>query len=550
MKSTRIIGLFGGLVLFLVSCSAQKNVSTPEIQTQQSSISTMPTITPLPLSAVQRPSPDPREGLKPGMFDAGEAIWNLEFVSNTPPPEKFVGSVSSDLAFKGNYVVQGNFDGIIVWDITNPARPELVKEFLCPASQSDVSIYGDLLFISGEGLEGRLDCGPQGVQERVSSERLRGIRIFDISDIQNPQYISNVQTCRGSHTHSVLKDPNDDENIYIYVSGSAMVRPEEELPGCSAAMPSDDPNSALFRIEVIKVPLDAPEQAAIVSSPRIFENLAPPPSHEPSPEDVALLERMKAQGKNVYLVREAGPYVGSVREVPDRLAERLLEMYKEQQGISGEPTEAQRVDFRNSIADLVYSMRDEEETGPNQCHDITLYPEVGLAAGACDGYGLLLDISDPVNPVRIDYVADKNFSYWHNATFSNDGKKVLFSDEWYGTKCRANDPYEWGANAIFTITDDRKLQFHSYYKMDAVQTEFEICVAHNGSIIPIPDREVMIQSWYEGGVSLFDWTDPDNPVEIGFHDRGPMQVEKVGSGGSWSIYWYNGYLVNSENFRG
>jgi bacterioferritin (cytochrome b1) len=152
--------------------------------------------------------------------------------------------------------------------------------------------------------------------------------------------------------------------------------------------------------------------------------------------------------------------------------------------------------------------------------------------------------------VRIDQVADENFSYWHNATFNNDGSKILFSDEWYGTKCRANDPYEWGANAIFTINEDRKLEFHSYYKMDAIQTEYEICVAHNGSLLPVPGRDIMIQSWYEGGVSLFDWTDPDNPVEIGFHDRGPMQIGNVGSGGSWSIYWYNGYLVNSEIYRG
>lgn len=534
----------------MTACSTQSTVSTIESEAQNASFAISPAITPLALTAVERPSPDPREGLTPGMFDAEEAIWNLELVSNTPPPKEFVGSVSSDLAFKGNYVVQGNFNGVIIWDMSNPASPKLVNEYVCPASQSDVSVYGDLLFVSGEGLEGRLDCGTEGVQDRVSDERLRGIRIFDISDVENPEYIANVQTCRGSHTHSVLKDPKDDDNIYIYVSGSSMVRPEEELPGCSAAMPNENSNSALFRIEVIKVPLDAPEESAIVSSPRIFDDLAPPPSHEPSPEDVAKLERMRAEGKNVYLVREAGPWVGSVREVPDGLASRLLEMYKEEQGITDDPTEAQMVAFRESIGDLVYSMREEEEYGPNQCHDITLYPEIGLAGGACDGYGLLLDISDPVNPVRIDQVADENFSYWHNATFNNDGSKILFSDEWYGTKCRANDPYEWGANAIFTITEDRKLKFHSYYKMDAVQTEYEICVAHNGSLLPVPGRDIMIQSWYEGGVSLFDWTDPDNPVEIGFHDRGPMQIGNVGSGGSWSIYWYNGYLVNSEIYRG
>ena len=550
MKSTPFASLFGVILLVMTACSTQSTVSTIESEAQNASFAISPAITPLALTAVERPSPDPREGLTPGMFDAEEAIWNLELVSNTPPPKEFVGSVSSDLAFKGNYVVQGNFNGVIIWDMSNPASPKLVNEYVCPASQSDVSVYGDLLFVSGEGLEGRLDCGTEGVQDRVSDERLRGIRIFDISDVENPEYIANVQTCRGSHTHSVLKDPKDDDNIYIYVSGSSMVRPEEELPGCSAAMPNEDSNSALFRIEVIKVPLDAPEESAIVSSPRIFDDLAPPPSHEPSPEDVAKLERMRAEGKNVYLVREAGPWVGSVREVPDGLASRLLEMYKEEQGITDDPTEAQMVAFRESIGDLVYSMREEEEYGPNQCHDITLYPEIGLAGGACDGYGLLLDISDPVNPVRIDQVADENFSYWHNATFNNDGSKILFSDEWYGTKCRANDPYEWGANAIFTITEDRKLKFHSYYKMDAVQTEYEICVAHNGSLLPVPGRDIMIQSWYEGGVSLFDWTDPDNPVEIGFHDRGPMQIGNVGSGGSWSIYWYNGYLVNSEIYRG
>lgn len=550
MKQIRTTSLFGAIVLAFTACTTQSSVSTVALESQEATYATTLGITPLPLTAVERPSPDPREGLAPGMFDAEEAIWNLELVSNTPPPKEFVGSVSSDLAFKGNYVVQGNFNGVIIWDMTDPKSPRLVNEYVCPASQSDVSVYGDLLFVSGEGLEGRLDCGTQGVQDRVSKDRLRGIRIFDISDIENPTYVANVQTCRGSHTHSVLKDPKDDENIYIYVSGSSMVRPEEELPGCSSAMPNEDPNSALFRIEVIKVPLDAPEKSAIVSSPRIFDDLAPPPSHEPSPEDVAQLERMRAEGKNVYLVRDAGPWVGSVREVPDGLASRLLGMFKEEQGITGDPTAAQLVAFRESIGDLVYSMREEEEYGPNQCHDITLYPEIGLAGGACDGYGLLLDISDPVNPVRIDQVADENFSYWHNATFNNDGSKILFSDEWYGTKCRANDPYEWGANAIFTINEDRKLEFHSYYKMDAVQTEYEICVAHNGSLLPVPGRDIMIQSWYEGGVSLFDWTDPKNPVEIGFHDRGPMQIGNVGSGGSWSIYWYNGYLVNSEIYRG
>ncbi len=190
--------------------------------------------------------------------------------------------------------------------------------------------------------------------------------------------------------------------------------------------------------------------------------------------------------------------------------------------------------------------------GPTQCHDITVYPAMGLAGGACEGYGLLLDISDPVNPRRIDAVADSNFSYWHSATFNNAATRLLFSDEWGGgggAKCRATDPVEWGANAIFTI-ENRGLRFASYYKLPAAQSSVENCVAHNGSLIPIPGRDVMIQSWYQGGISLFDFTDPARPVEIGFHDRGPTDPARIGSGGSWSAYWYNGVIVSSEIARG
>ena len=204
------------------------------------------------------PSADPRTTLRAGLFDAEEAVWNLRVLSKTPPPKDFVGVTNSDLAFTGNYAIQGNYNGIQVWDISNPSQPSLVIGYVCPASQSDVSVYKNLLFVSGEGLGGRLDCGTEGVPESVSKDRLRGIRIFDISDIRNPKYIANVQTCRGSHTHTVLEDPQDKENVYIYVSGSAPPRPAEELPGCSSAPPSEDPNSALFRIEVIKVPLAPP----------------------------------------------------------------------------------------------------------------------------------------------------------------------------------------------------------------------------------------------------------------------------------------------------
>src|SRR5690606_23383410 len=223
-----------------------------------------------------------------------------------------------------------NYNGIIVWDITDPANPQLVTEYVCPASQSDVSVFGDLLFVSGEGLGGRLDCGTQGVAERVSPDRLRGIRIFDISDIRHPEYVGNVQTCRGSHTHSVLKDPNDDENVYIYVSGSAPVRPEEELPGCSAAMPDEDPNSALFRIEVIKVPLANPAAAAIVSSPRIFEDLTAPPTHGPAPEDIA---NARAQ---IERARAAGGFIaniaGTERVVPNQWVRGFLTEIAKERG--------------------------------------------------------------------------------------------------------------------------------------------------------------------------------------------------------------------------
>ena len=501
----------------------------------------------------QAPSPDPRVGLGAGLFDAEEAIWNLRMVSTTPPSEAFVGVTNSDLAFTGNYVIQGNYNGMQVWDISNPARPSLAVGFLCPASQSDVSVYGHLLFVSGEGLGGRLDCAPGGVQEAVSHDRLRGIRIFDVTDIRNPEYIANVQTCRGSHTHTVLKHPGDDENVYIYVSGSSAVRPAEELPGCVAAPPSEDPNSALFRIEVIRVPLARPQDAAIVSSPRIFNDLVAPPTHGLAPDDLRELEQAKARGAFIVDIQ------GTEQVLPDGFVAPMLAELVTARGGTGAPTAADSAALREALPARIAAMIGPQPEpgagpppGPTQCHDITVYPAIGLAGGACGGYGLLLDISDPANPRRIDAVSDSNFSYWHSATFNNDGSKILFTDEWGGggaPKCRASDPYEWGANAIFTL-ENRRMRFHSYYKMPAPQTSVENCVAHNGSLIPIPGRDIMIQGWYQGGISLFDWTDPGNPVEIGFHDRGPVNADRQGSGGSWSVYWYNGVIVNSEISRG
>lgn len=547
----RWLGLLFVVALFgTYACSSSSSVTDnqQEQSIESSNIQSLDEVTP--------PSPDPRVGLKAGLFDAEDAIWNLEMLSTTPPPEDFIGSTNSDLAFKGNYAIQGNYNGFMVWDISNPSNPSLVVDFLCPASQSDVSVYGDLLFVSGEGLGGRLDCGTEGVDKKASDERLRGIRIFDISDIENPEYVSNVQTCRGSHTHSVLDDPQDNENVYVYVSGSAPVRPDEELPGCSSAPPSEDPNSALFRIEVIQVPLDSPEDAKIVNSPRIFENLTEAPTHGISPADKEQIEKARAEGAFVAEI------FGQPRIIPDRYVQQMLAQVVKQRGGEGEPTAQDSAMLRENIGKMIeerFGGNDDEEEdlmanrGPNQCHDITLYPEIGLAGGACEGYGLLLDIEDPANPKRVDAVADSNFAYWHSATFNNEGDKVLFTDEWGGggqPKCREKDPMEWGANAIFTIDEANKMDFQSYYKMPAPQTPQENCVAHNGSLIPVPDRDIMVQSWYQGGISIFDWTDPNNPVEIAYHDRGPIDSTRFQMGGSWSVYWYNGVIVNSEIARG
>ena len=471
---------------------------------------------PAPDMSLTPPNPDPRVGLAPGRMDstrrtmlarAGEAIWNLRLLSNSPPAEPFRGVTNSDLAFRANYAIQGNYNGYMVWDIANPSRPRLVSSYLCPASQSDVSVYGNLLFVSAEAQNGRIDCGTQGVQDTVSEHRIRGVRIFDATDIVNPKYVANVQTCRGSHTHTVVNDPKDSSNVYIYVSGSSSVRSPMELPGCLDA-PYEDPNTARFRIEVIRIPLANPQDARIVSSPRIFQDLAPAPRN--AARDSADAAGRAGRGGRAGGGGGRGAGAGGALAAPA------------------------------------------VPRGPNQCHDITTYPAIGLAGGACGGYGLLLDITDVANPRRVYAVADSNFSFWHSATFNNDGTKILFTDEWGGggsPKCRASDKYEWGADALFTLADNR-MTFRSYYKMPAAQTSLENCVAHNGSLIPIPGRDVMVQGWYQGGISVFDWTDIDHPKEIAFHDRGPLDSLRMGSAGSWSVYWYNGVIVSSEIARG
>src|SRR4051794_24166413 len=503
------------------------------------------------------PMPDPRVGLRAGKYDAATASWNMRLLSSTRATGKFEDVTNSDLAFLGPYAIQGNYNGYQVWDISNPSAPTLKTSYFCPASQSDVSAYRNLLFVSGEGTSGRIDCGAEGVKDTVSKERLRGLRIFDITDINNPKYVGNVQTCRGSHTHTLLVDPKDPENVYVYISGSAGVRSPNELAGCSRATPDKDPNSSLFRIEVIKVPLAHPEQAAIVSSPRIFNDLTAPARHAEAPEDIVAAQKALALAKSKG--QFTGVIFGTERPLPARMTDPMLDSIVKARNGTGPATAADSAALRAALPGIIARLIGDQPNangvrpGPTQCHDITVYPAIGLAGGACEGYGFLLDIRDPAHPVRVAAVADSNFSYWHSATFNNDGTKILFSDEWGGgggPKCRSTDPHEWGADAIFTIDQNKKLHFASYYKLSAPQTPEENCVAHNGSLVPVPGRDIMVQAWYQGGVSVFDWTDAKHPMEIAFFDRGPLKPDQMVLGGSWSAYWYNGVIVSSEITRG
>lgn len=502
---------------------------------------------PLPAGMTGSDASDPRTSLKPGFYDAGEAALGIKHLillkkpdafqlgvndpddpkvqkvlgllgrsasetSKIPKPEQLViaqlAFANSDLAFQGNHLFLGNFYGMSIYDISNPAKPSLLTTMVCPGGQGDVSIYKNLLFMSVEMPNGRLDCGIQGFpppppqpaapagKEKdkenrpppppAQKERFRGVRIFDITDVRKPQQVAAVQTCRGSHTHTLVVDPNDKNNVYIYVSGTSFVRQSEELAGCSDEKPDKDPNTALFRIEVIKVPLATPQDAQVVSSPRLF---------------------MDTRTGALNSLSSGGSHGKDGAEKP----------------------------------------RDSD-----QCHDITVYSDLGLAAGACDGNGILLDIKDPVNPKRLDAVNDPNYAYWHSASFSNDGKKVVFTDEWgggLGARCRANDPNKWGANAIFNLQAN-KLKFASYYKMPAAQGDSENCVAHNGSLIPIPGRDIKVQAWYQGGISVMDFTDAEHPVEIAYFDRGPIYPNMLVLGGDWSAYWYNGHIYASEIARG
>lgn len=480
---------------------------------------------------------DPRYKLKPGIYDAGEAAQGMEHIAFIKKPDAFqlgasspddpivqktlgllgippeakmkpdfklviaqLAFANSDFAFQGTHLFQGNFYGMNIWDIANPAKPALITSMVCPGGQGDVSVYGNLMFMSVEMSNGRLDCGTQGFAPPAADSaeaahgmhlpaadpaRFRGVRIFDISDIRSPKQVAAVQTCRGSHTHTLVVDPNDKDNVYLYVSGTSYVRQSEELAGCSGGMPDKNPNTALFRIDVIKVPLAAPQKAAIVANPRVFID----------------------------------PRSGAMNGLSN--------------GGSHDKDERKPADT-------------------NQCHDITVYSAIGLAAGACSGNGILLDIKDPINPKRVDAVNDQNYSYWHSASFSNDGTKVVFTDEWGGgmqPRCRAKDPLNWGADAIFTLKDD-KLTRVSYYKMPAAQGDTENCVAHNGSLVPVPGRDIEVQAWYQGGISVMDFTDAEHPFEIAYFDRGPYDAHQLVLGGDWSAYWYNGNIYASEIARG
>ena len=486
----------------------------------------------VPIAARQRPasgtsaagsSADPRVGLKAGVRDAGKVARHLELVASLPKPAGFfdpkspageptpaerededkpgatpepaattpasrsggLNYANSDLAFQGEHLFAGNFHGFNTYDIEDPKKAKLIASVVCPGGQGDVSVHGNLLVMSVEQTRGRLDCGTEGVEAPVSRERFRGVRIFDISDVRKPRQVAAVQTCRGSHTHTLVTVPNDKENLYVYGSGTSTVRSGDELAGCSDRDPKDDPETALFSIDVIQVPIAAPDKARIVNRPRIFADAT--------------------------TGAIAGLWPG---------------------GNQGPGTQTSRL--------------------TNQCHDLTVFPAAGLAAGACSGNGILLNIADPIHPVRLDAVTDKNFAYWHSATFNNDATKVIFTDEWGGgtrPRCRPTDPPTWGADAIFDVVDG-KLRFGGYYKLPAPQTDQENCVAHNGSLIPVPGRDIMVQAWYQGGLSVFDFTDSTKPVEIAFFDRGPLDAKNLITGGYWSTYWYNGHIYGTEIARG
>jgi LVIVD repeat-containing protein len=499
----------------------------------------------------QSDTTDPRAHLKAGLYDAGAASKGLELVAHRNKPDVFkpdapggLTYANSDMAFGGHYLYQGNFSGFQIWDISDPTNPTLAHAEVCFTEQGDVSIDGRLLFVSAENTGDRLDCSAKGVQDSVSKERMVGIRIFDVSDPKNPKQVADVQTCRGSHTHTLVPDPTNKGVVYVYVSGLARVRSSSEMPGC-VGTGVGDPNSAMFRIEVIRVPLAHPEQAKIVSSARIFNDLAAAPTHGLAYADTANGAVLRVPRRYVSQV----PATASAADTAHIAHLFSLLFLQHGDSVRSQP-------YADSLRQAGVKLQLPPEffhpTGPSQCHDITVYPAAGLAGGACSGYGLLLNIKDPVHPVRLQAVSDSNFAFWHSATFSNDASKMIFTDEWGGgtqAKCRASDPIHWGADAIFTNHHDT-LTHVGYYKMPSAQSETENCVAHNGSLVPVPGRDIVVQAWYQGGASVVDMTDPTHPKEIAYFDRGPIDSTKLVIGGYWATYYYNGYIYGSEIARG
>ena len=459
-------------------------------------------------------SNDPRSGLAAGLFIADEAILNMELITSLRKPTGFfdpenpeekgsedltednenkttaeisrslrspmLSFANTDMAFRDDILVAGSYHGFNIYKLNKDGIPNLISSVVCPGGQGDVSIVNNLLIMSVEENRSRIDCGLEGVSRDSSPDRFRGIRIFDISDLSAPKQVGAVQTCRGSHTHSVVSTSNN--KIIIYNSGTGRVRDNEELTDCFGW---DGGGTSYFTIDVIEIPINNPSESRIVKSPAVFTD------------------------------SETGRVAGLWRG-----------------GDHGDDT---------------------QDTQPtDQCHDITVFPSANIAAGACSGNGILFDISDPYNPERLDVATDIGFAYWHSATFNNDGTKVIFTDEWGGggrARCRAWDPLDWGADAIYDIVDN-KLEFKSHYKMPAPQLETENCVAHNGSIIPIPNKDIFVQAWYQGGISIIDFTDSSNPIEIAYFDRGPILEDILITGGYWSTYYYDGFIYGTEITRG
>jgi LVIVD repeat len=457
---------------------------------------------------------DPRANLTPGMDNAGTAQRGMELRAHLNKPAVHanaatepvfaISGANSDMAFQGNYAFVGNFNGFTIYDISNPSAPVEKTVVVCPGGQGDLSVYRNLLFMSVEETRAKKDCTL--TPAATSATRFRGVRIFDISNIEAPQHLGGVQTCRGSHTHTLVEGKDDPNSVYIYVQGtSGTIGQTDDLTSCDAG-PATNPNPSQWRIEVIKVPLAAPATASIVNEPRLFRN-------------------------------EAGAVNGLQNAPP-----------APQHPCASAPAPTCDASTNGATNGAVW----QPVPDTNSCHDITVYEKFDLAAGSCEGNGILIDISNPANPVRIDAVSDPNYAYWHGATFSNDGKKVVFTDEWGGgtnPRCRAMDDLKWGGNSIYEIVN-RKLVFRSYYKLPVAQDFRQNCVSHLPSLIPVPGRDIMVQAWYQGGASLIDFTDASNPKEIGYFDRGPIEPNVMWLGGFWSTYYHNGAIYASEIRRG